>query len=146
MPKATEGTTVEARAAQRADSKATTLSLLRNKKRAQREIVFELSGEDGKPVEVTLVFRAIGTQDYDRLLTKFPPTIEQKAEGSSYDINRFAPELMSKVCIEPEMSAKEWSEIWNSPDWNRGETMDLFVAAVEICSRGLKAVPTSELG
>jgi hypothetical protein len=143
MPKATTSM-VEARAAQRADSKEQIVSLLRNKKRAQREIVFELADENGDPVAVTLNFRAIGTQEYDRLLTKYPPTIEQKAENLSYDINKFAPDLLSRVCVEPEMSLKDWQDIWNSPDWNRGETMDLFMAAVEICSRGLKSVPTSE--
>jgi hypothetical protein len=143
MPKATTAT-VEARAAQRADSKEAVVSLLRNKKRAQRDIVFELADESGDPVEVSLTFRAIGTQEYDRLITKYPPTIEQKADGLSYDMNKFAPELLFKVCIEPEMTLKDWTEIWTSPDWNRGETMDLFMAAVEICSRGLKAVPTSE--
>lgn len=143
MPKATTAT-VEARAAQRADSKDAIVSLLRGKRRAQREIVFELADEDGVNTEVTLVFRAIGTQQYDRLLTKYPPTIEQKADGMSYDINKFAPDLLSQVCVEPDMAVKDWQDIWNSPDWNRGETMDLFMAAVEICSRGLKAVPTSE--
>jgi hypothetical protein len=144
MPKATTATTVEARAAQRADSKEQIVSLLRGKRRAQREIVFELADEDGVNTEVTLVFRAIGTQQYDRLLTKYPPTIDQKADGMGYDINKFAPDLLSQVCVEPDMTVKDWQDIWTSPDWNRGETMDLFMAAVEICSRGLKAVPTSE--
>ena len=93
--------------------------------------------ENGKKQEVTFLFRSIGSVDYDRLLTKNPPTTEQRSEGASYNVNTFAPAILSAVCAEPEMSTTQWAEIWNSPDWNRGEIMQLFVSAVELCNQGM---------
>ena len=71
------------------------------------------------------------------MVTKFPPTTEQRIEGSAYNINAFAPALLAAVIVEPEMTVKEWEEIWNSPDWNRGEVIDLFGAAAGLCVQGL---------
>jgi hypothetical protein len=130
---------IESRSAQREASKRATFELLRNKRRAEREITLELSGED-----TTLLFRAIGAIEYDRLITKNPPNTDQKAEGSAYNLNTFGPDLLSHVCIEPELTKSEWSEIWNSSEWNRGEIMQIFLVAVELCNKGLDIPPTAE--
>lgn len=131
-----------ARATQRAASKRATVDLLRSKRRAEREIKFALTTETGKTQEVTLLFRSIGSVQYDELLTKNPPKTDQKAEGASYNIHSFAPALLSKVCVDPEMTPEEWTEIWNSEAWNRGEVMQLFFAAVELCNQGMEIHPT----
>jgi hypothetical protein len=132
MSKTTED--VEARAAQRDKSKRATFDLLKGKKRAERTVEIVLvDGED----PVSMEFRAIGAQEYDRLIAKNPPNTEQKAEGSAYNIHNFGPALLSAVCVDPDMTRQEWSEIWNSPDWNRGEVMQMFLIAVELCNKGL---------
>ncbi len=142
MPKqATEE--LESRTRQSESSKRATFDLLKNKPRAEREVVLRLPNESGEYDEMSMLFRAIGSQDYDKLLSKNPPSQEQKAEGGSYNVNTFGPALLSRVCIEPDMDQKQWSEIWNSPDWNRGEMMQLFLVAVELCNRGLD-IPLSE--
>lgn len=125
--------------AQRKQAKRATFEALKSKKRAEREFTVVLNeGED----PVSLLFRAIGAQEYDKLLTRYPPTKEQQAEGASFNQDKFAPALLSRVCVEPVMDEDEWTEIWNSPDWNRGEIGAMFWAAVELCNKGMELGPT----
>lgn len=133
---------LKARAAQRDASKRATYDLLRSKKRAEREISFNIETDNGKE-EVTLLFRSIGSQQYDALLTKNPPKPEQRADGATYNIHTFAPSLLAEVCVEPQMTKGEWQDIWDSPDWNRGEVMDLFFAAVNLCNQGMDVPPSA---
>jgi len=142
MPKQ-ETEALKSRTQQRESSKRATFDLLKNKPRAEREVLLRIPDESGVVQEVTMMFRAIGSQEYDKLLTKNPPTTEQKADGGSYNVNTFGPDLLAHVCIEPEMDKKEWLEVWNSADWNRGEIMQLFLVAVELCNKGLD-IPFSE--
>lgn len=118
--------------------KRATLEQFRAKKRAERELPFVLGGE-----EVTILFRAISAKDYDRLQTASPPTLEQRGAGSSYDINKFGPKLLSRVIVEPDIPEDVWDEFWTSPDWNRGELLTLFGNCVEICNTGLELGPTA---
>jgi hypothetical protein len=136
--KATEG--LEARSEQSKASKRATFELLSKKKRATRDVVVDLG--DG---ELTLVFQAIGAIAYDKLLSKNPPTTEQKADGSIYNINTFGPSLLALVCTDPELTKDQWSEIWHSDDWNRGEVMGMFFIAIELCNKGLD-IPFTENG
>lgn len=122
-----------------------TFDMLAKKRRLEREVTIKIPGDDGEMIELTMLFRAIGALDYDRLLTKHPPTTEQRAQGGSYDINSFGPALLSKVVIDPELSESEARQLWTSPDWNRGEVMNLFTAAVELCNKGLD-IPFTDLG
>lgn len=130
---------LEAQSAQRDGAKRATFEMLRNKKPVEREFSINLPDHEDP---VSFLFRAIGAAEYERLITKSPPTIEQKAEGATYDTDRFAPVLLARVCVEPVMDESEWREIWKSGDWSRGETADLFFAAVNLCSRGLEVDPT----
>jgi len=133
---------LKTRAAQRDASKRATYDLLRSKKRAEQELTFSIDTANGKE-EVTFLFRSIGSQEYDALLSKNPPKNDQKAEGATYNIHTFAPALLAEVCVEPAMSSGEWRDIWDSPDWNRGEVMDLFFAAVNLCNQGMVIPPTA---
>lgn len=138
---------LEAQSAQREAAKAgnrATFEQLVKKRHLEREVPIKIPGDDGEPVEVTMLFRAIGARDYDRLLGKHPPTTEQRAQGNSYDINTFGPALIARVCIDPEMSEQDAQTLWNSADWGRGEVMSLFGAAVELCNKGLD-IPFTDL-
>lgn len=134
---------LESRAQQSNNSKRATFDLLRSKPKAEREILLKLPDENGDIQEMSMLFRAIGSQEYDKLLAKNPPTSEQKADGGSYNVNTFGPALLARVCIEPDLDAKQWGDIWNSADWNRGEVMQLFLTAVQLCNKGLD-IPLSE--
>lgn len=128
---------VEARQKQSAASKTATLDLLKNKVRAKESFTLYLADEDGEQQELQLVFQAIGSREYDRLVAKHPPKADQRVEGATFDIDSFAPALIARCSVEPEMTEKDAKEIWDSPDWSRGDLMVLFRRAVELNNRGL---------
>lgn len=142
MPAATSGKVAESRAKQSAQSKRATLEQLRGKQASTSEFTLYLDG-DGSHAEVTMAYRAIGSVEYDKLVSKHPPKPEQRVEGASFNIDTFAPALISRVCTEPEMTETDAKEIWDSPDWSRGDLMVLFRNAVDLCNRGLD-IPFSE--
>ena len=140
-----EAQTVTARQKQSQSSKRATLDALKNKKRATTEFSLYLKDDDGDHTEVTLKFQAIGARAYDKLVAKHPPKPEQRVEGASFNIETFAPALISAVSVDPEISPDDAQEIWESEDWSRGDLMVLFRNAVELNNRGLD-IPFSENG
>lgn len=134
---------VESRRKQSEQDKRATLDLLMNKARATSEFTIYVKNQDGEDQEVTMKYEAIGARQYDKLVGKHPPTSEQRADGSTFNIDTFAPALIAKVCMEPEMTEAQAKEIWNSEDWSRGDLMVLFRNAVELNNRGLD-IPFSE--
>lgn len=122
--------------------KKATLDLLAKKRPVEKTVTVVTQGDDG-PEELELLFRAIGSSEYDRLVGKFPPRPDQKKEGLTYDIDRFAPALISRVCVDPPMSDEDAVAIWTSEDWNRSEVMSLFMGAIDVCTSGLEPGPTS---
>lgn len=122
--------------------KKATLDLLTKKRPVEKEVVIAVQGDDG-PEELEMLFRSIGSAEYDNLVGKFPPRADQKKEGLTYDIDRFAPALIARVCVDPPMSEEDAKAIWASDEWNRGEVMNLFMSAIDVCTRGLEPTPTS---
>jgi hypothetical protein len=145
MPTPPAAKTVEARQKQSTASKRATLDQLVNKPRSVTEFSLYLSDGNGGTNEVTLKYQAIGMRAYDRLVAKHPPKPEQRAEGSSFDIDSFAPALIAACSVEPELSPAEAKQIWESDDWSRGDVMVLFRNAVELNNRGLD-IPFSVSG
>lgn len=141
----TAAKTTEARQKQSQASKRATLDQLVNKPRSTTEFSLFLSDGNGGSNEVTLKYQAIGMRAYDRLVAKHPPKPEQRAEGSSFDIDSFAPALIAAVSLDPEISPSEAKTLWDSDDWSRGDVMVLFRNAVELNNRGLD-IPFSENG
>ena len=120
-------------------SKRATFDMFLNKKRAQQEIVIKIpDGED-----ISMLFKALSTNEYDKIITDNPPTTAQKADGMIYNEHTFGPAILAAVCAEPDMSDKQWREIWNSDDWSKGEMTELFIIAGRLCNRGLD-IPKSE--
>lgn len=114
-----------------------TFNDLLHKPARSRELVLRVPNDDGDVIDLVVNLRAIGAKDYDDLIAKHPPTAEQKKEGGSYNVDTFAPALIAACSHEPKLTPNEAAEIWNSPDWSRGEIMELFLASVEVCSKGL---------
>jgi hypothetical protein len=137
--------TVEARQKQSAKSKAATIDLLKGKRRAQTTFSLYLAGEDGDQQEVTITYQAIGMIAYDKLVSKHPPKPEQRVDGASFNIDTFAPALISACSVDPQISNEDAKEIWNSDEWSRGDLMVLFRNAVELNNRGVD-IPFSENG
>lgn len=120
-----------------------TLDHLKKKTRARTTFSIYLTDEDGDHIELELTYQAIGAVEYDKLVSKHPPTSEQRVEGGTFNIDTFGPALIARSAIEPEMSEKDMLEIWNSPEWSRGDLMVLFRRAVELNNRGVD-IPFSE--
>jgi hypothetical protein len=135
----------ESRQKQSEQSKRATLEMLKNKPRSTTEFSLFLSDGNGGSNEVTLQYQAIGMRAYDKLVAKHPPKPDQRAEGSSFDIDTFAPALIAACSVDPEISPTEAKAIWDSEDWSRGDVMVLFRQAVELNNRGLD-IPFNENG
>lgn len=136
MPNAT-AKNAESRQKQSDASKRATMDMLKNKPRSTTEFSLFLSDGNGGTDEVTLKYQAIGMRAYDKLVAKHPPNNDQRAEGSSFNIDTFAPALIAACSMEPEITPAEAKEIWDSEDWSRGDVMVLFRNAVELNNRGL---------
>jgi hypothetical protein len=139
------GKTAEARQKQSDASKSATLDLLKNKKRAKETFTLFLLDEDGEKVEVEMTFQSIGAREYDKLVSKHPPKAEQRVDGATFDMDSFAPALIARCSVDPEISDKDAKEIWESPDWSRGDLMVLFSRAVQLNNRGID-IPFNENG
>jgi len=126
-----EADVVEAQAKQREASKNATFELLRKKKLAEKTFTVHVNGE-----AYVMKYRAIGHQQYDDLVGKYPPTPDERAEGALYSTKGFAPALISAVSVEPKLSLDEAKELWGSSDWSRGDLMVLFSHAVDVCNTG----------
>ena len=134
MPKqSSESDVIESRSKQREDSNRATFDALMTKKRAEQEVVIKMSEDE----EISMLFQALSTVEYDKLMSDHPPTVSQKADGMIYNEHSFGPALLSKVCVEPQMSLKQWKEVWNSDEWSKGEMAELFIIAGRLCNRGL---------
>lgn len=114
-----------------------TFADLQTKPKRTREVVLKVPDEDGEIIEFVVTLKAVGSKAYDDLVAKHPPTREQKADGGTHNPDTFGPALISACSFEPSMTPNEAAELWNSEDWSRGEVMELFMAAVEVCSKGL---------
>jgi hypothetical protein len=128
---------LEGKDKQKRAAKAATFDMFMSKRRRTETMRFAL-GDD--TVEITFV--SCGRVKYDKLLTSCPPTTAQRADSWSYDQEKFAPKLLAEVITAPEFTEAEWSEIWKSEEWNRGELGDLLNKAVEVCSSGLALDPS----
>lgn len=126
---------------QRTSAKRATLEMFQARKPYEAELEFDLG--DGM---VSMLYRAIGSIEYDKLIDLCPATKEQQADGGAYDQVKFMPLLVSKVCIEPAFSLQEWTEIFNSERFSRGEVGELFYTAVSVCTRqlGMKLINPTE--
>lgn len=126
--------------------KRATLDRLLTKKAREKTVEVELPIDDSGAMEkVELLFRSIGSAEYDQLVTKFPPTAAQRKEGATYNIDQFAPALLAAVCVEPKMTAEEAGELWKSETWNRGELFNIFREAIDICVTGVPLDPTGSV-
>lgn len=133
---------IEARQEQSKASKRATLDLLKGKRRATREVAVTIPGADGDQ-EVSFLFRAISRKEYDALLDDHPPTKVGIAKGDSYNLETFAPALLSRVVVEPRISEDDWRDLWKSPDWSAGELNGMFITAAGLCNTGFELVPTT---
>lgn len=95
---------------------------------AIQEKIDELT-ESAQETEQEFTFRSIGRHAHDELLLSHPPTDEQKKEGYGFNPDTYTPALVAAASYDPKISLQEAAEIWDDPDWNSGELLQLFFAA-----------------
>jgi hypothetical protein len=129
---------LEVKAEQRKKAKRATLAMLLEKKAKRDEFTVPFGPNEE---QVSFLFTAIGSAEYDALLTEHPPTAEQRLAQASFNIHTFAPALLARVCREPVIDVGNWTDLWKSPSWGRGELMSLFWRATNLCTREVDPRP-----
>lgn len=128
--------------AQREDAqrrvRTATFEMFKAKKPAHREFPVVLD-EDEDPVR--MVLEGIGRVEYDELVGQHPATVQQKAGGDTFDVDSFAPQLLSRVVKEPHFTVTQWEELLGAKNWGRGEIMSIFWACDQLCNRSLDLAP-----
>lgn len=129
------------------NTKRATIARLKAKAPRQKIVEVEIpTGDaDGSVEKAELLFRSIGSKEYDQLVTSFPPTPAQRKDGANYNIDKFAPALLARVIVDPEMTDEEAEELWSSEAWNRGELFNLFTEAVALCLTGVQVDPSESV-
>ena len=115
-------------------SRPATLDDLFKKKRREAVLTLPTTDDAGNLIELTLRFQAIGSVEYDDLVAKHKPTPQQAKEGAVYNVDTFAPALISAVSLEPRLSVADATAIYTNPDWSGGEVSGLFVGALRLCN------------
>lgn len=109
-----------------------TKDVLFGKKLRTKDLQVNINGES-----LTWRLQAIPATDLDRLQEKHPPTKEQRARGNAvFNIDKFAPELISRCSVEPELTVEEAAELWSSENWSTGELNAIFDACTSLCMQG----------
>ncbi len=106
-----------------------TAELLLGKKPRTSIKKLNVTGEDGKPVQVEVKLQAIGSTAYDELVAKHPP---KKNTGGAFDTDTFGPALLALCMVSPKMDVAQTTELWNNPAWSGGELLGLFNACLEL--------------
>ncbi len=105
-----------------------------------RTVTVEVSVGDAK---ATMLFRALGSKEYDDLIAKHPPTKKDKDDGGVWNTETFPPALIAASSLDPKITDEESEKIWESPDWSRGELFDIFTRLVRLNQEGLDVPFTS---
>lgn len=118
---------------------------LLSKPARKQTVPITLSGGDKADTVVEMSLVSLSATAYDKLLAEHPPTKDQKSEGHTYNPDTFAPALIAEVVVDPKLTVEQATAIWTGETWSRGELRDLFMACVDLCSRGLD-VPFTPAG
>lgn len=108
-------------------------------KKPRRTLTFTVStlDEDGEELLLKMKYRALPSKEYDDLIAEHPPTTKEKQAGAIYNVDTFAPALISAVSAVPKLSLQEATELYKSPDWSGGEIATMFFNAQRVCNAGL---------
>lgn len=123
---------------QRKQAKRATFEKMRTRKPAWDEFEVTFPGDEDPS---SFLFIAIGGFDYDALVTKSPPSLEQKSRGAVYDPEKLGPKILAAVCREPLLTEEEWIDISKNPAWSGGDWRDLVNRAIDVCTKGLDPTP-----
>lgn len=91
---------------------------------------------------VEVVMRSIGRARWDELMQAHPPTEAQKEKTKresgdpnaflEFNLDTFPPVAIAASCVQPEMTAEQATELWNSETWNEAECARLLQMALTV--------------
>lgn len=102
-------------------------------------------GHRDNPLEIEVTVEALSMKDYDKLLSKYPPTEEEQAKGLTYELEKFAPALIAACLVDPAMTLKQTQQLWSSDNWSRGDVESLFGKVLQVNHRD-SSIPFSARG
>lgn len=117
--------------------KVATFEDLRAKKRRRSSVEINLYDEDGEPETLSITIQAISSVEYDKMIAECPPTAVQRARNDVYNMDEFAPQLISACSINPKMTFEQVKELYESDEWSTGEIGNLFWACSNLCTAGM---------
>lgn len=115
---------------------ATFESLLKKPAR-ETKVLIPTVGDDGQEIKLVFRMKALNGKVYDDLVSAHPPKDEDKKNGGQYNVDTFAPALISAASVTPKLSLEQAAELYHSEDWSGGEITSLFFAALRLCNAGL---------
>lgn len=121
---------------------ATFEALLKKPRRVLNFNVYTVD-DAGDQVSMSLKYQALSSRVYDDLLAAHPPNSKDKTAGITYNMDTFAPALISAVSVIPALTYDQAKEIYTNDCWSGGEVNSLFINALKVCNSGLD-VPFSE--
>lgn len=78
---------------------------------------------------VTLTLRSLGSDAYEKMVAAHPATEEQEKDDMIYDVDTFAPAIISACCTDP-MTVEQAASLIKT--LNQGEAAMLFQTAVSV--------------
>lgn len=132
-----EATEAIAAAATESPTPFATFASLKAKPRRSLTFPITLAGNGGTERTVNMKFLAISAKRYDELVAESPPKQSERQSGAVFNLDTFAPALISAVSANPELTVEQATELWNSPDWANGEVTALFINAQRVCNGGI---------
>jgi hypothetical protein len=120
-----------------------TFEALNKKPRRVLNFTVYSADDSGDQISLTMRYRALSNRAYDDLQAAHPPTSKDKTAGAAYNLETFAPALISAVSVIPMLSYDQAKELYTNEDWSGGEVTSLFINALRVCNAGLD-VPFSE--
>ena len=138
----TDDTAVKQVAA-KAASGDVTFELLAKKPRRVLNFSVYTTDDAGEQVELKLRFQAVSSKTYDELVAAYPPKDKDKKQGQIYEVDAFAPALISAVSVVPRLTVAQAAELYTSDSWSGGEVASLYINALKVCNAGLD-IPFSE--
>lgn len=120
------------------------VALLLNKPKT-REVFSLYLGSGEEKFEIEMTAEALSMKDYDKLIAKYPPTEAEKAQGLTYELDKFAPALMAACLVDPDLNLNQAKSLWSGENWSRGDVEGLFSKVLRVNHRE-STVPFSARG
>ena len=120
----------------------TSFDALLKKPARTKDITVASRDDSGEECSLEVRIKAVSSHEYDRLVAECPPTTQQKKDEAAFNIDKFAPRLLSACFVSPALTIEEATDLYTSPDWSAGEIGGLYMQCMRLCTEGFN-IPTT---